>query len=309
MQESRMSAELLSVMGCCGKKLQGWYDRAVSKFSSRFPQPIRILSDLHLGSPQSKIDEIATLAPLLEGARTVIFNGDTREERVPELRGRSEEAYHELVELCESLGADPIFLCGNHDPQISEHHYLDLCEGRFFVTHGDMLFPMITPWSCEIDEIKTGVEEIHERYGKAAENDLGLAVERLKEVRHQLPTHSPSVRGNSSLERFIWSAFELWPPRRVFDILSIWRKTPHLAREFLRMYRPSAECVIIGHTHRCQVSTDQEPHFMNTGAFASGLGQCLGEIDQDRLWSHRVGRRRKGGAWFLGGRRAIGSHS
>jgi hypothetical protein len=39
--------------------------------------PIRILSDLHLGHRVSRIASAESLRPLIAGAGTVIFNGDT----------------------------------------------------------------------------------------------------------------------------------------------------------------------------------------------------------------------------------------
>ena len=44
-------------------------------------------------------------------------------------------------------------LTGNHDPDVSPHHTLDLADGRVFVTHGDILFDSIVPWSRDAAEI------------------------------------------------------------------------------------------------------------------------------------------------------------
>ena len=53
---------------------------------NRFEEPIRILSDLHLAHPGSRIVNAAQLAPLLDGVKTLIFNGDTSEERMKKYR-------------------------------------------------------------------------------------------------------------------------------------------------------------------------------------------------------------------------------
>lgn len=269
---------------------------------ARLEQPIRIVSDLHLGSPSSHIGDVATLAPLIEGARTVIFNGDTREDRVAAVKEQAGESYHQLVELCATLGVEPVFLCGNHDPDISEHHYLDLCGGRFFVTHGDLIFPTVTPWSYKIETISEEIEQIRKQHGVAADTDLTLAVERLKETRQRISVELIHAPGGGRLERLLSTMAELWPPGRLLRILSIWRQTPHLAREFLRTYRPQAECIIIGHTHRSQRLTDQSPYLVNTGAFSAGLGLCVAEIEDDCLWTRGV-RFRSGGSWRLAKRR------
>ena len=41
-------------------------------------EPVRVLSDLHLGHKVSRIDHVSALRPLIAGAGTVIFNGDTQ---------------------------------------------------------------------------------------------------------------------------------------------------------------------------------------------------------------------------------------
>lgn len=268
-------------------------------------QPIRIVSDLHLGNPNSLLKNVDALAPVIEGARTMVFNGDTREDRIMTVRGQAEKSYGRLVELCNTLGAAPVFLCGNHDPEISPHQYLDLCGGRVFITHGDLLFPSVTPWSREIDGIRDDIERINEAYGAAAETSLDLAVQRLCEVRSRVSVELVRASGGSRIENLLVTLGELWPPRRLLNIVSIWRQTPALARAFLRVHRPDVECMIIGHTHRRQLATNRSPFVVNTGAFAPGLGRCVVEIDEDQPWTRSV-RYRMNGCWHLGRRRLVG---
>ena len=56
---------------------------------TRFEEPIRIISDLHLAHPGSSVVDVAQLSPVLEGVKTLIFNGDTIEERMKQ--------YHDLA--------------------------------------------------------------------------------------------------------------------------------------------------------------------------------------------------------------------
>ena len=51
-------------------------------------EPVRILSDLHLGHRVSRIERTSALRPLIAGAGTVIFNGDTWQELAEPFRGR-----------------------------------------------------------------------------------------------------------------------------------------------------------------------------------------------------------------------------
>lgn len=38
------------------------------------------------------------------------------------------------------------YLTGNHDPDISSCHTLELAASRVLITHGDILFDNIVPW-------------------------------------------------------------------------------------------------------------------------------------------------------------------
>ena len=78
--------------------------------------PIRILSDLHLGHRVSRIESSESLRPLIAGAGTVIFNGDTWQELARLFFERSAEMLKDLKRICAEEGAEPLFLPGNHDP-------------------------------------------------------------------------------------------------------------------------------------------------------------------------------------------------
>ena len=216
----------------------------------------------------------------------------------------SAAAHEELVALCERIGTRPVFITGNHDPTVSDRHYLDLCDGRFFATHGDLLFPTVTPWSREVEDVLPDIDAIRESYGDALHHDLDVAVQCLQETRAAIRAHPLRAHGTNLISRLIWSAGEFWPPKRTLGILHAWRTTPHRAREIARAYRPEAECVLIGHTHRRQVSAGPGPAVLNTGAFASGLGRYVGEIVDGEL--HVLDVRRQGEGWRFAGRHRLG---
>jgi len=269
-----------------------------------FEEPIRIFSDLHLGGPGSHIDDIEQLRPLLKGAKTVIFNGDTYEERIPEVYDHSVKMLEELRALCNELEIRAVFVTGNHDPTISDVHYLDLCDGRFFVTHGDLLFSDITPWSREVDAIRDKISEIDDRYGSEPTYDLDLAISRLCELRSAIEAHPLPTARTNIFAKLIWAALEFWPPRRSLGVLSVWQVSPHLARDVLRRFRPDAECLIMGHTHRRQVALHHPRHYLNTGAFSSGLGKYMVEVLHDQLWIYKI--RKRDGLWHPAKRRHFG---
>ena len=112
-------------------------------------EPVLILSDLHLGHSASRIKSAEQLRPLLEGAGTVVFNGDTFQELSKDFRPRSEVLLEGLRKLCSELGAEPVFLPGNHDPGWEGQGWLELAEGKVIITHGDAVMWGGSPWSRE----------------------------------------------------------------------------------------------------------------------------------------------------------------
>src|SRR5690625_3337445 len=120
---------------------------------------IRILSDLHCGHPASLIRNFDQIEPLLEGARTIVFNGDTVEFRLSEGRERGQELLEELGRFCCDRDVEAIFLNGNHDPDASERNFLKLLGGKVLVTHGDLFFEAISPWSRGAKTMKNFFEK------------------------------------------------------------------------------------------------------------------------------------------------------
>lgn len=234
------------------------------------PEPIRILSDLHLGHPASLIDDVNALRPLLEGAGTVIFNGDTVEERSAELDEQAVKFGRQLDELLDDLGIESRrFLTGNHDPKASSEHYVELCQGKLLVTHGDFLFRYVSPWSKKLRRCRSRIDAIleasdHERLER--DLDYRLAVTRrcceaLEVSQHEF---SPTLAGWIRL-----LVEECWPPTRVPTILHVWATAPRLMAEALERYRPEAKAAIFGHIHRPGRWHLRDRWLINTGAFLS----------------------------------------
>ena len=72
----------------------------------RFDGPVRVLSDLHLGHSGCVIEKVAQLEPLIEGAQTVVFNGDTFEQMESRFRERSGAMLEELKMMPFADGPD-----------------------------------------------------------------------------------------------------------------------------------------------------------------------------------------------------------
>jgi len=110
-------------------------------------EPTIILSDLHLGHRASQIRDPEELAPILKEAGAVVFNGDTVEMRTGVDRPVGRRMAAAVARLCHSIGCRATFINGNHAPTISKIDHLDLMNGRMLVTHGDILFLGVAPWS------------------------------------------------------------------------------------------------------------------------------------------------------------------
>ena len=128
-------------------------------------EPILILSDMHLGHRASRIKHPEQLAPLLRGPGSVIFNGDTSEMRNPEDRVVGRKLAADLARICHQSGRKAFFLNGNHDPNVSGTNHLDLAQGAILVTHGDILFLDVAPWSRDAGHYRKKHREILEVLG------------------------------------------------------------------------------------------------------------------------------------------------
>ncbi|CAN5171463.1 hypothetical protein BH23VER1_BH23VER1_14540 [soil metagenome] len=253
--------------------------------------PIRILSDLHLGHSGCLVRQVEELRPLVEGAGTIVLNGDTLEERARNFRARSDAMVAALRELCRVEGADVVVLTGNHDPSVSDVHYLDLLGGRVFVTHGDALFKMISPWSKRIDRSRAAIEAIRAEYSEEQLDDLDTRMELTKRSCFEMSAFE------SEMAPGLWSRLwtfgaELWPPRRPWAILTSWATAAPRAFRLLRRYRPQAEVMVIGHTHRPGVWRNGDKTVVNTGGFLAILNAWVVEIAGDGNISLRKVERR-----------------
>ena len=76
------------------------------KRADEFEGPLRVVSDLHLGHPSALVGSVEWLRPLLAGARTVVFNGDTCELAHAPWRASAEELLGLLRNLCDELGVE-----------------------------------------------------------------------------------------------------------------------------------------------------------------------------------------------------------
>lgn len=239
---------------------------------------IRILSDVHYGDRASQVHRLLQLQPLVSEADAVVFNGDTLDTRVGPHAAHTAACRTEVAQFAQAAGCPITFLTGNHDPDFSAQHWLDLAEGEVFVVHGDVLFDDIVPWGRDAREIRS---RIAQRLGPTA-SLRGLSLEeRLaiwREVARSIPQRHQSERHPVKYAlRFM--ADTVWPPTRFFKIFAAWRSEPQRAAELARAQRPSARYVILGHTHRPSIrQVPGGPIVINTGSFTAPFGGFAVEL-------------------------------
>jgi predicted phosphodiesterase len=260
--------------------------------------PTIILSDLHLGHRGSQIRDPEELAPVLKEARSVIFNGDTVEMRTPVDRPVGRHMAAVVARLCHSIGCRATFINGNHDPAVSKIDHLDLMDGRILVTHGDILFLGVAPWSRQA----LAYRRIHLR----ALANLGpdalmnfekrlLAAKRTS-IKLQL-MERPVTEHTTPKSRIVELGIlihQFWPPHRPFMILGAWLQTPTLAARLCNLFRPNARYVIVGHTHYPGFWRRGPVTVINTGSYVLHFGALAVLLDGGSIEIRKVTKQKEG---------------
>lgn len=246
--------------------------------------PVRILSDLHFGHPSSRIREVAMLRPLLEGSTKVVFNGDTCEQLYSGWSGEGERLRCELVALCQRMGVEPLFLRGNHDPEISQGGWVTVCDGKVMITHGDLIMTNPSPWSREYLRKKAKVQAVIRARGEG-DGSLLYRWETLEQINAAMvPEETPG--GKSRLTSHLLSA--LWPPERFYQILRVWMMMGRNAEAFVERFAPDCRVFLFGHFHRAAVLTRGGRLFCNTGGYVGGTGALVVDVGEDEVVVRKV---------------------
>lgn len=224
--------------------------------------PVRILSDLHLGHKVSRIERVSALRPLIAGAGTVIFNGDTWQELAEPFRERAAVMLRELESLCAEEGAAAVFLPGNHDPSWPGRGWEELAGGRIIVTHGDALFHAGSPWKREVLVARQRVDEIWSRH-PGAESDPELRLEVAREIASELCSVEYPL-GRHIVQRALDAVM---PPQRALWMLAAWFTQGPAGNRFCERYFPQAEILVIGHFHHSGCWRSGGRTVINTGSF------------------------------------------
>jgi len=268
---------------------------------------LRIFSDLHMGDRGCRVRTLDQLAPLFEGAEALVLNGDSLDTRpgpvhlsataLAAANADSAAQRAKFLDFFAHHAPTTTILTGNHDPDISTQHALDLVGGQIFVTHGDIFFDDIVPWSRDVPIMRqllarefaarTPVERMQFDVRLAAFRRVCACV---PQRHHSEPNPVRYLLG--VLADVAW-------PTRTFAAFRAWRETPALASASLSTHRPHARFLLMGHTHRPGVV--QAPGgltIINTGSFCAPAKPCAVDLTAEKLIVRRIVRR--GGGFHFG---------
>ncbi len=257
---------------------------------SRVRGPIRIVSDVHWRHPVGIVRHPEQLAPLFDGAGTVIFNGDTVEQRSGTGRDGVMEAAGRFEECCRSEGAEAVFVNGNHDPDVSGCGLLEFAGGRVVVTHGDVLFPEIGIWGSSMPKLKSQCEDFF-RDGQA--QVFESVDELIDTVRGVCSRLIRERNGNPQPGVVSFFLAQGWPPVRTLRIIKCWLDTPERGAQLAARQKTRPRFMVMGHTHYPGIWRRRGLIVINTGSFMPPLGRTLVELDNGALAVRRIVYRRK----------------
>lgn len=221
---------------------------------------------------------------------TIIFNGDTVEQKFEDSPAHLKDPLppiSQLEEKVENWNSKAIFLTGNHDPGVSNAHYCEIDQGAILATHGDAIFDSIAPWSVNADVLKDLVEQGMGNLvvGESTSFYDYLQVFKDASIKEHalLKDYDPSVWGK--IEVF---ARQAWPPNRPLKILESWKKAPMKAVDLMNRFGKSPEFLIIGHTHKPDISVIGKTTVINTGAFLPWPGATAVDIDPSGITVRKI---------------------
>jgi len=272
-------------------------DEDVVRSTGPLKEPVRIVSDLHLGHPATRIQSADDLRFLLEGGvATLVINGDGCEQRCRAWRGEGEAMLEDFRKLSEAVGVDLICLRGNHDPWVSDLDWLELGDGALVVTHGDALFRHLSPWSPKVMKLSGEMDAVWDKADTDSRQGWFDAVQACRVLK---PGKRDEVDEMQNAGPLTVPLRLMWPLWRVPMMLRTWWVAPRLATEFCQRFFPRAKAVIFGHTHWAGCWRRDGTVAVNTGGYVSIGGAQVVDLESGQLRVRKV-KSAAGGGFELG---------
>jgi predicted phosphodiesterase len=243
----------------------------------------RIFSDLHYGDHASRVTDLAQLRPLLDDVKHLVLNGDTLDTRAGPNPKYTAECRAAVNNFFAREVPAATFLTGNHDGDFSSLHHLDLASGKIFVTHGDIFFDDIVPWSHDAALISRRIAEELRSLAPELHHHLDHRLALFRRVTNSIPQRHQSER-NKLKFAVHYIADTIWPPSRILRVMRAWRLAPRRAAELTRRHRPAAHFVVCGHTHRPGIwQLPENVTVINTGSFCPPLGGTVVGLSDEKI--------------------------
>jgi len=249
-------------------------------------EPVVIISDLHLGRSTRWKERLEPLRGVWRGAATMVFNGDTMNGHLAANSALRGQIVSCLSEMCASDGARAVFLAGNSDPYIDRLQHLFLSGGRVLVTHGDAVFPDVSPWRVRVRDIREARDAAVRDMPAHQRDTLEGQLLSTRQASEAILAKTLGRKGLFPLRHLglCLAPFRLWA------VMRAWRRAPSLAAQFLRHYAPRARFIVMGHTHRRGIWRIEETVVINTGSFEGFSSPAMVRLGGGEIAVQRIGR-------------------
>src|SRR5688500_7990227 len=179
---------------------------------------IRIFSDLHYGDRASTLHSLPDLIPLFDGSPQIILNGDTLDTRPSRDPAATRALRDEVITFFANQAPPTTWLTGNHDPDISDLHGVELRDRRVYITHGDILFENLVPWGRDAALLSQQIGAEFARLSPSQRSRLDEQFAVVRRVAAAIPQRHQSER-NSLKYALGFAADTIWPPSRILHVL------------------------------------------------------------------------------------------
>ncbi len=243
---------------------------------------VLILSDLHLGGRASRAP--ALLEPLRKICRQydrVILNGDTLDRyETAACEAHDGEWRRKALEYFRSRSGEPELISGNHDPIISQAHWLYLQTSQTLVFHGDCISDCTHPSRRSDQLLARRLQREWSAIG-GRPTDFGDLLRIYRQVQIDHLREFPNACERRSALHYIADVFI--PPHRPLHVLQYWHKAPRLMARMAASFKPKVRHVVVGHTHRPGHWTVDGVQVFNTGSYMPLSKPLAIHIDGDQV--------------------------
>lgn len=224
---------------------------------------VRLVSDLHLGHPESLFKTVDEYKSLIDGCDELIVCGDFSETRPCAYQENALKERKLFQDLCTANHVVLHILAGNHDPD-EQHAIACLYDGKVISLHGHQLFAEVAPWGREYLHNKQKAREIMQKFPDAS-LDLRQCLNRAKAMSAFV---SPIIKKETDYSPSLLKLMKnvLSPPSRAFRIIWAWLTMRYRIKRFINLHFPDARLVCYGHLHRRDIFSEKNKTYVNLGA-------------------------------------------